>query len=94
MENTVPPAIGSDGTVYVGSDDSKLYALDKFGSSIDYSLIDPQSILSPEGNELAITIGSWSINKLVFNQNGGKVVVRLDKVLQLTGHRYRATFGS
>ena len=36
----------------------------KFGSGVEYSSIDPSNamVLLPEGNELGITSGSWSIS--------------------------------
>ena len=65
------PAIGPDGTIYIGSMDHNLYAIRPDGTLkwkfLTYSVIDSSPAIGPDGT---IYVGSWDHNLYAINPDG------------------------
>ena len=67
------PAIGSDGTIYVGSEDSNLYAINPDGNlkwkfeTTRYSMVNCSPAIGSDGT---IYVGSWDRNFYAVNSDG------------------------
>ena len=67
------PAIGNDGTIYVGSRDKNLYAINPDGSKKWACKIGDGVDSSPAiGNDGTIYVGSWDKNLYAINPDGSK----------------------
>jgi outer membrane protein assembly factor BamB len=67
------PAIGSDGTIYVGSDDGKLYAINPDGSEKWFFEANGAISSSPAiGNDGTIYVGSYRGNLYAINPDGSE----------------------
>ena len=67
------PAIGSDGTIYVGSYDDNLYAINPDGSKKwAFKTADRVSSSPAIGTDGTIYVGSWDENLYAINPDGSK----------------------
>jgi len=67
------PAIGKDGTIYVGSDDQRLYAISQNGQKKWSFAIDAAITSSPSvGQDGTIYVGSWNNKVYAVNPDGTK----------------------
>jgi len=67
------PAIGADGTIYVGSKDNNLYAINPDGSQKwSFTTADPVVSSPAIGADGTIYVGSWDNNLYAINPNGSQ----------------------
>jgi outer membrane protein assembly factor BamB len=66
------PAIGADGTIYIGSDDNNLYALNPSDGSLKWKYPTKSEVFSSPaiGTDGTIYVGSWDDHLYALNPNG------------------------